>query len=607
MGGSENEKYQPKDPLNDGENDSCVSLEAQQKIQQLKRIHQNMKANINLKQEQSPTPSIKDRHTVTEITSSDGTLLEKNTNQVVLHRKSNICSKIRRPQARNSSKEAERLRNIRKQQHRLLLLRHASKCTVGTSCPTMFCPQMKLLWNHMKKCSDLHCTTPHCFSSRFVLNHYRICSKNNLTDTCEVCSPLKRGRGNYRMGRTLDSGLREKRTSVQTSGQKSREDFEPINTFNDDFDMALPMEQNSEVTEFLGNDNNDIIDATSQVAEQKQGQQRLLIQDIQQQQIQVAKKQESLKQQNKLVLRQSLEGQHLHSQLSLSNRCQHELQQQLLQLQEQCKKIEDTEDVSMSDADKHNSKLLTESGNEDLKMRHVSEILDGRSHLHHKSKSLNQGKAVGMRIRLAETSRSPSVADTLNEGHQVKDKCPSEFAWKESNLKRQNHNMVAHVNKFLPKVNNTLSRDNNKNASTPMKVEPFDNLEHNIAQVDSIKSVNQGNLSDLADKCLPLVRRLLDDPCGWVFADPVDPEDLGLPDYFDIIKNPMDLSLVKKRLEGGFYHDLVEFKAGVMLVFKNAVLYNGEDSEVGRIAEKFMASFKSDFEILLLKLQCQKG
>ena len=35
---------------------------------------------------------------------------------------------------------------------------------------------------------------------------------------------------------------------------------------------------------------------------------------------------------------------------------------------------------------------------------------------------------------------------------------------------------------------------------------------------------------------------------GWVFAEPVDPIKLGIPDYFQIIKKPMDLSTVKVRL-----------------------------------------------------------
>ena len=32
---------------------------------------------------------------------------------------------------------------------------------------------------------------------------------------------------------------------------------------------------------------------------------------------------------------------------------------------------------------------------------------------------------------------------------------------------------------------------------------------------------------------------------GWVFNEPVDPIKLGIPDYFQIVKHPMDLGTVK--------------------------------------------------------------
>ena len=36
---------------------------------------------------------------------------------------------------------------------------------------------------------------------------------------------------------------------------------------------------------------------------------------------------------------------------------------------------------------------------------------------------------------------------------------------------------------------------------------------------------------------------------AWPFHTPVDPVRLGLPDYFDVIKEPMDMSLIKKKLD----------------------------------------------------------
>ena len=52
---------------------------------------------------------------------------------------------------------------------------------------------------------------------------------------------------------------------------------------------------------------------------------------------------------------------------------------------------------------------------------------------------------------------------------------------------------------------------------------------------------------------------------GWVFNTPVDLDELGLPDYFDIIKKPMDLGTIQKKIDGGSYHNLTDFCNDVRL------------------------------------------
>ena len=46
---------------------------------------------------------------------------------------------------------------------------------------------------------------------------------------------------------------------------------------------------------------------------------------------------------------------------------------------------------------------------------------------------------------------------------------------------------------------------------------------------------------------MPIIHKLLEYPYGWVLRDTVDPVELGIPDYFDVVECPMDLCLVKKK------------------------------------------------------------
>lgn len=100
----------------------------------------------------------------------------------------------------------------------------------------------------------------------------------------------------------------------------------------------------------------------------------------------------------------------------------------------------------------------------------------------------------------------------------------------------------------------------------------------------------------ITHKCLPIVQQLIDDPYGWVFRDAVDPVVFGLPDYFEVVKNPMHLLLVKKKLENAVYTDMASFERDVKLVFENAILYNGEDSEVGTLAKTMMGVFEKEYK-----------
>ncbi|KAG8142128.1 hypothetical protein E2320_006749 [Naja naja] len=73
---------------------------------------------------------------------------------------------------------------------------------------------------------------------------------------------------------------------------------------------------------------------------------------------------------------------------------------------------------------------------------------------------------------------------------------------------------------------------------------------------------------------------------AWPFYKPVDAEALELHDYHDIIKHPMDLSTVKKKMDSREYQDAQGFAADIRLMFSNCYKYNPPDHEVVAMARK---------------------
>ena len=63
-------------------------------------------------------------------------------------------------------------------------------------------------------------------------------------------------------------------------------------------------------------------------------------------------------------------------------------------------------------------------------------------------------------------------------------------------------------------------------------------------------------------------------PAAHPFAVPVNPSALDIPDYFDIIRNPMDLSTISKKLQEHRYKSFSEYESDMLLMFYNARLYN---------------------------------
>ncbi len=70
---------------------------------------------------------------------------------------------------------------------------------------------------------------------------------------------------------------------------------------------------------------------------------------------------------------------------------------------------------------------------------------------------------------------------------------------------------------------------------------------------------------------------------SFVFREPVDWKGMGLNDYPDIVKHPMDLGTIKANIENRKYNSADEIAEDIRLVWSNCMLYNRDGCEVSYV------------------------
>lgn len=71
---------------------------------------------------------------------------------------------------------------------------------------------------------------------------------------------------------------------------------------------------------------------------------------------------------------------------------------------------------------------------------------------------------------------------------------------------------------------------------------------------------------------------------------------LTIQDYFDIVKNPMDLSTIKRKLDTGQYEEPWQYIEDIWLMFNNAWLYNRKTSRVYKYCSKLAEVFEAEID-----------
>lgn len=78
------------------------------------------------------------------------------------------------------------------------------------------------------------------------------------------------------------------------------------------------------------------------------------------------------------------------------------------------------------------------------------------------------------------------------------------------------------------------------------------------------------------DYCRFIVDKLKSHKSSWPFSSPVNPNEVQ--DYYEIIKEPIDLETISLKIDKGEYKEMAVFEADVMRMFSNCQQYNDKDT-----------------------------
>ena len=120
------------------------------------------------------------------------------------------------------------------------------------------------------------------------------------------------------------------------------------------------------------------------------------------------------------------------------------------------------------------------------------------------------------------------------------------------------------------------------------------------------ESVNQPDVGHM-ERCQLLLEDMRKNPFSEWFRDPVNHVELGLHDYPEVIKEPMDLGTIAKNFERSHYMSVNDFANDVRLVWQNAITYNSAASMFGVVAGILAQIFDRRFALITRSATADPG
>ena len=103
--------------------------------------------------------------------------------------------------------------------------------------------------------------------------------------------------------------------------------------------------------------------------------------------------------------------------------------------------------------------------------------------------------------------------------------------------------------------------------------------------------------------CVDIMDKLMAHPCAAMFLNPVDPENDDAPNYHAIVKHPIDLTHIYKKLSGNEYTSITQWDKDMNLIWNNAEKFYNKGSMPAILAGELKHHYDKEYQrIKLLKL-----
>lgn len=101
---------------------------------------------------------------------------------------------------------------------------------------------------------------------------------------------------------------------------------------------------------------------------------------------------------------------------------------------------------------------------------------------------------------------------------------------------------------------------------------------------------------ELKQRCIDAMNNLMSHPIAAIFAKPVNPEEDGIQNYYEIVKHPTDLSKIRDNLINDKYSNVQSWINEMRYIWSNAEKINAKGGVVLTLAAELKKHFKKELK-----------